>query len=192
METHHLVIVGAGGFATQVIETFKANKVQISGLVDDDRTEPVLGCPILGTLDDLKSGKIISRSLFCAIRDLEIRERIYKDFIIGWTLNCIHPSANISQDVKLGFGNYIGPGAVIMSQTKIGDNNIIEPLVVVSYNTVIGNHNHLKTHSCLLENVKIGNRNLIGVRSTILPNLELGHQNVIPEHMLYETCLTQK
>jgi sugar O-acyltransferase (sialic acid O-acetyltransferase NeuD family) len=192
METYQLIIIGAGGFATQVIETFKANKISISGIVDDHRKEQLMGYPILGTIEDLKTNQIVANSLFCAIGDRKIRENIYKMFLLGWNVNCIHPTAHIGMDVNMGFGNYIGPNTVVMPRAKIGDNNIIDPLSVISHDVVIGNHNHFAAQSCLLGNVKINNGNLLGAQCTVLPKLSIENYNIIGAGAVCTKSLTNK
>lgn len=170
-----VVIIGAGGFATQAIEAFQLSGVTVVGLLDDRRTTQLLGCPILGSIDPVYAE---GRSLFCAIGSVEIRHKIFQMFPRHW-INCIHPSAVVSKYAQIGIGNYIGPGACLMPGVRIGDNNIIDPLGLLSHDVVLGNHNHVAGHASILGRVKIGDTNLIGSNSTVLPDLTLGSHNLV-------------
>jgi sugar O-acyltransferase (sialic acid O-acetyltransferase NeuD family) len=170
-----VVIIGAGGFATQIIEVFELTGVKILGLLDDKREEPLLGYPILGKISPTNSQ---AHSLFCAIGSTSVRRKIYETFPKNW-INCIHPTAIVSKFATIGVGNYIGPGACLMPRVTIGDNNILDPLSLLSHDVVLGSHNHVAGHSSILGRVRIGDGNLIGSNSTILPGLVLGDNNIL-------------
>jgi len=181
MESPKILIIGAGGFATQVIEAFELMKVPIQGLIDDNVIEPLLGHPILGTIKDWKRGVIPFDRLFCGIGDLKTRAELFQfseSLYVFWT-NCIHPSANISRHAEIGTGNYFGPNCSVMPRAKIGNNNIVDPGAVISHDVKIGDHNHLAALSCLLGRVSIGDQNLFGGSSTVLPDLQIGDRNIV-------------
>jgi sugar O-acyltransferase (sialic acid O-acetyltransferase NeuD family) len=175
-----LIIIGAGGFAKQVIDVAQLNNYKIYGIIDDLSSEGLYNYPILGNINDLD--KILENQpqlkVFCGIGDIKTRERIFNLFPYRF-VNCIHPSSIISKYSSMGIGNYIGPGVCIMPDVVIGNNNIIDPLVVLSHDVKIGNHNHLAAHCCLLGKVSIKDCNLIGSNSTILPKINLGSNNIL-------------
>ena len=173
-----IIVIGGGGFCTQVLDAFECSGIRVSGIVDDRLKGFIFDIPIVGTLSQLEQGLIEYDSLFCAIGDPDIREEIFKRFPNKW-VNCIHPKACISHKASLGTGNYIGPNVSIMPRATIGWNNIIDPNIVVSHDVKIGSHNHLAALSCLLGRAKIGDRNLIGAGGSILPDLVVGSGNLL-------------
>jgi UDP-N-acetylglucosamine acyltransferase len=76
-------------------------------------------------------------------------------------LNQIHPTAIISDTVKIGSGNYIGPYSIITGDTEIGDNNYIASHVV------IGSPAEHKEYFGKIGKVIIGNNNRINEFVTI-------------------------
>ena len=176
-----IIIIGAGGFAKQVIEVCELTNIKIRGLINDFAFGHLLGHSILG---DMKYLSILLLNephlkIFCGIGDVMVREKIFNLYPDNF-VNCIHPDSKISSYSKIeGTGNYIGPGVCVMQDVIIGNNNIIDPLVVLSHDSHIGDHNHLAAHCCLLGRVVIKDRNLIGSNSTILPKLTLGSNNIL-------------
>ena len=175
-----LIIIGAGGFAKQVIDVAQLNKFEIIGIIDDFSLEGLYDYPILGKISDLNELLSCQSELkvFCGIGDTKVRERIFSLFPDRF-VNCIHPTAVISTYSIIGTGNYIGPNVCIMPDVKIGHNNIIDPIVVLSHDVIIGNHNHLAAHCCLLGKVTIKDCNLIGSNSTVLPKINVGSHNIL-------------
>jgi sugar O-acyltransferase (sialic acid O-acetyltransferase NeuD family) len=175
-----IIIIGAGGFAKQIIEVCELSNIKIRGLVDDFTSHDLFNYPILGNVEYLTKLLLDEPQLkiFCSIGDVNVRKRIFNLFPQNF-INCIHPNSTISKYHKMGMGNYIGPNACIMPNVTIGDNNIIDTLAVVCHDSQVSDHNHLATHSCLLGRVIIENCNLIGANSTILPNLTLGSNNIL-------------
>lgn len=175
-----VIIIGAGGFAKQVIEVCELINIKILGLIDDFASGDVFGHLILGDTIYLNN-LVINKpeiKVFCGIGDINTRKRIFNLYSDRF-INCIHPDSKISIHSKIGTGNYIGPGVCIMPDVVIGDNNIIDPLVVLSHDASIGDHNHLAAHCCLLGKVTIDDCNLIGSNSTILPKITIGKNNIL-------------
>ena len=76
-------------------------------------------------------------------------------------LNQIHPTAIISDTVKIGSGNYVGPYSIITGDTEIGNNNYIASHVV------IGSPAEHKEYFGKIGKVIIGNNNRINEFVTI-------------------------
>lgn len=73
-------------------------------------------------------------------------------------MNEIHPTAIISENVKLGKGNKILPYTIILGPTEIGDDNVIGPHVVIGSP---GQDTRNRYYDSSASFVKIGNRNII-------------------------------
>jgi len=171
-----VVIIGAGGFCKQVIDVFEETGVTIRGLLDDRRTEPLLGYPVLGTLNDHEL--MDEDRLFCGIGNVQIRKKVFESFPDRW-INCYHRDSHVSRHANIGTGNYFGPGVCVMPGAVVMNNNILDPLSVISHDCIVGSHNHLAANACLLGRVQIGDCNLIGANSTVLPDLVIGSDNIL-------------
>lgn len=123
-------------------------------------------------------------------------------------LNTIHPTAQISDNVKMGSGNFIGAFCVI-SNCEIGDNNYIGSHSVLgsiaehksyfnqSGKVIIGNNNHitefttinqgterpteLKDNIIMLRGSHVGHDSIIHDNVTISCNVMIGGHSVILE-----------
>lgn len=175
-----VIIIGAGGFAKQVIEVCELTNIKIRGLIDDFAIGELFDYPILGNIEYLTEllSKEPELKVFCGIGNVTIRKRIF-DLFPRMFINCIYPDSKISTYSMMGTGNYIGSGVCIMPDVVIGNNIIIDPLVVLSHDVIVGDHNHLAAHCCLLGKVTIEDCNLIGSNSTILPKITMGSNNIL-------------
>ena len=91
-------------------------------------------------------------------------------------LNQIHPTAIISDSVKIGSGNYIGAYSIISGDTEIGDNNYI------ASHSVIGSPAEHKDYFGIIGKVIIGNNNRINEFTTINQGTEkptILHDNIV-------------
>ncbi len=79
-------------------------------------------------------------------------------------MNKIHPTAIISDNVKLGKGNTILPYTLIQGPAEIGDNNIIGPHVVIGSPGQDTRDPYYDSSNAF---IKIGNRNIIREFSAI-------------------------
>lgn len=94
-------------------------------------------------------------------------------------VNIIHPSAIISNNVKLGFGNLICPRVVINNSSEIGNGNIINTGCIIEHDNFIGDFSQLSPGSILAGYVRIGNYCFIGSGASIIPKCKIGHQSII-------------
>lgn len=74
---------------------------------------------------------------------------------------CIHPTAILGEEVKLGCNLGIGPYSVISDNVKIGDNTLIGANVFIGKNVEIGDNVVIYPHVVIREDVVIGNNVII-------------------------------
>lgn len=89
-------------------------------------------------------------------------------------INIIDASTNLSPNLKLGSGNYIGKNVCVNSMATIGHNCILNTGSIIEHECHIENHSHIAPGSVILGNVRIGSTTLIGANSTVLPGLVIG------------------
>src|SRR5690625_686804 len=123
-----IVVIGSGGFSKQVVEIIEQLNVidqayRILGIIDDNPKKikaKVLGYPVIGDTDYIKEySKNRKLCGVIAIADGEKKESISRKLNnIEW-VNLIHPSAVISNHIKIGKGNIICAGVVINPEITI-------------------------------------------------------------------------
>ncbi|EYR64771.1 acyl-ACP--UDP-N- acetylglucosamine O-acyltransferase [Actinotalea ferrariae CF5-4] len=85
------------------------------------------------------------------------------------SLNEIHPSAVVAQDVRMGRGNVIGPNAVLFGPLTLGDENWIGPGVVLGTPPEVRGVEHTAQWARPSDGpgVRIGSRNVIREYATV-------------------------
>lgn len=191
-----VVILGAGGFAREVLDVFEAcNRVAPAWDVLGFVVEPgyaeagtiVNDKPVLGGLDWL-AAHAAEVQVTCAIGAPEHRRRLVEK---ARALGCrfctiVHPSVIATRWVTLGQGVVIAAGCILTNNIHVGDHahlNLdctvghdasigafatLSPGVHVSGNVVVGEGAYVGTGANLIEKVRIGPWSVVGAGSTIV------------------------
>lgn len=172
-----VIVLGAGGHARPVIEALRAMGHDVAGLLDDDATAPVLGCPVLGGMAALAAlrRKGIGAAVV-AIGDNASRARLgalcrSRDFAMPAV---IHPAALVSPSARLG------EGAQVMARAVIGPEAAIGPLVLVNTGAIVEHEcrleeaAHLGPGAVLCGGVRIGARALVAAGAVVRPGVTVG------------------
>jgi sugar O-acyltransferase (sialic acid O-acetyltransferase NeuD family) len=182
-----MIIVGAKGFAKEVLEVVHQLH-QLENLVFfDDVNEDVIGA-LFGKFPILKNAKdvtdyfaTIDNRFTIGIGNPVLRKRLYDKFITlgGVFTSTISPLANVGS-----FGNEIESGCNIMTGTVITSDVQIEKGVLINLNCTIGHDSvlgefvELSPGVHISGNCKIGDYSIFGTNATLLPKLTIG-TNVI-------------
>jgi len=195
-----VVIVGAGGFAREVLEIFKDQNKQkkqwnILGFIDENKDTHgriINKIPILGGLDWFKD----NIDVYCvvAIGSPEVRKKIVeklKKMNVKFC-NAIHPSVIMSEFVEFGEGVMIGAGTILTVNIKIGNHVIINLNCIVGHDTIIEDYcsiqptvevngcNHLSegvyvgTGATFIHQQSVGAWSIIGAGSVVVKNIPSG------------------
>jgi sugar O-acyltransferase (sialic acid O-acetyltransferase NeuD family) len=194
----NVILIGASGHARSVADVINAQgRYRISGLIDSFQ-EPgtvCFGYEILGGEKDLPN---ICRDLkiykaFTAIGDNYQRqamtERVQEAVPGIEFIACIHPSAIVGSDVKIGAGTVIMPGVIIVSGSSIAEgcilntsssidhDSIMEPWSSLGPGAIAGGRLHLGKRSAInlgakvIHNTNIGSDTLVGAGAVVLENI---------------------
>lgn len=182
-----MLIIGAKGFAKEVLEVFHQVD-QLDNIAFYDDVNADIGKLLLGTFPILKNEdeaiayfKKNGNEFTIGIGNPHLRYKLYQKFkqLGGAYTSCISPQATIgSYDIAIMEGANILPNATISNSTKIGKGCIIYYNVIVTHDCIIGDFVELSPNAILLGNVKVGSFSHIGANCTILPNVTIG-KNVI-------------
>lgn len=182
-----VLLLGAGGHAKGVIGFLK-HSYEILGLIEKDYYSGeglISSVPVIGTDKDLKSfyQKGITNALVTvgSTGDSSLRERLfYMAKEIGFTMiNAIHPTAVISEDVKIGCGNTFMAGTIINSGTVIGDNTIINTGAIVDHDCIVEDHTHIAPGVKIAGGVFVGEGTHVGIGAVVIQGIHIGRKALI-------------
>ena len=196
-----LFIVGAGGFGREAVWTVeRINKAaqqplwNVVGFADDDPEKAsgnFEGYPMLGNCEKA-SRDFPGASIFIAIGDNAIREKLYRQLRGHDFPALIDPSAQVSPTTEFRHGTYIACEAVVSVGTEIGKFVIINaragvghdskvgdfvnicPGVSLSGHTVIEDHVFMGTNSCTAPNMTVGKGAVVACGTPVLKAVEPG------------------
>jgi sugar O-acyltransferase (sialic acid O-acetyltransferase NeuD family) len=182
-----MLIIGAKGFAKEVLEVLSQNDELHNVAFFDDVNADVYGLlynrfPILKSLEEVQQYfKATSNKFTIGIGNPSLRKKLCDKFITigGEFTQTISPKAFIGN-----FGNAIDEGCNIMTGTvitndvSIGKGVLVNLNCTIGHDSIIGDFVELSPGVHVSGNCKIGAYCNVGTNATILPKITLG-QNVI-------------
>lgn len=181
-----MLIIGAKGFAKEVLEIFKQNN-QLDNLAFYDDVNPEIGdflyeqFPILKNENQVKSHFAINNEFTIGIGNPVLRKKLYDKFVSlgGKFVSAISPQAILgSFNVEIGIGSNVLSNATFSNSAKIGIGTIVYYNTTITHDCIVEDFVELSPNVTLLGNVTIGSYTQIGAGAVILPKLTIG-KNVI-------------
>lgn len=154
----NLLIIGAGGHGKVVAEAAKLggrfNKI---AFLDDWNLENVLGCHVVGGIEDYKSLKEEYKYAFVAIGNNKVRLNLIKNLLNeGYIVpKIIHPKAVVSEYSDIDVGTVILAGAVINVDTKIGKGCILNINSTLDHDSIISDGCHISSGAVIRSMVRV-------------------------------------
>lgn len=188
VKSNKVFIYGGGGFGKIAIDILKTkHEYEVFGVVDSNYPDKkdVLGVSVIGNddcLDNLlKQGYNKFFNAVGFLNKAHYRKPTYemlknKGFE---SINVIHKTAIIEDDVSFGEGNLVCAGVIIGSEVRVGSNCIINAGAVISHDCIISDHCHIASGAVLAGAVTIGENTLIGQNVTINSLVKIGKNVVI-------------
>ncbi len=182
-----MLIIGAKGFAKEVLQVFIDSKFSGQIAFYDDVNDDVSGFlydefPILKNEDEvLEFFKTNGNEFTIGIGSPVLRYKLYKKIINlgGNFTSSISPLAQIgSYDVTIGIGSNVLSQAIFSNSSQIGIGCIVYYNVVITHDCVVGDFVELSPNVILLGRCSVGSFSQIGANVTILPDVKIG-ENVI-------------
>ncbi len=178
-----LLIVGAGGFAKELLVAVRECGLYSEILFFDDVTENSESI-FLGCFRVIKSIEEVEQRFAAGERKFSVgvgkpndRESLTKKFeaIGGVPETIISPSAIIGEyDNVIHRGTCILSGSVIETSNTIGQGVLLHVGSFVSHDVTIGDFCEISPRANLLGGVTLGKRCRVGTNATILPRVKLG------------------
>jgi sugar O-acyltransferase (sialic acid O-acetyltransferase NeuD family) len=183
-----MLIIGAKGFAKEVLEICHQNGDTIDLAFYDDVNEDIVDklynqFPILHSLDQAKKYfESIDKRFTIGIGNPELRKKMGDKFTaIGGVLSStISKTAEIGQfDVTIGSGSNILAGVKISNSVTIGDCTLVYYNSIITHDVVIGNYVEISPGVTVLGRVQIQDNCQIGAGAIILPDVVIGKNTIV-------------
>ncbi len=182
-----MLVIGAKGFAKEVLEIFYQNGYSKEIAFFDNVNTDLPGLlynkfSIINNFEDAKIWLIKNPSFCLGLGNPTIRFEMAKKFIgIGGVLtSLISPLATIGHfGTTIGFGSNIMTGTVITNDISIGEGVLINFNCYIAHDSIIGDYTEISPGSHILGNVKVGSFVTIGTSATILPKIIIGNNVII-------------
>lgn len=182
-----MLIVGAKGFAKEVLEIFHQIGKTDNIVFYDDVNEDI-GDLLFDKYSILKNEtqvleyfKSNGNQFTIGIGNPKLRSRLYKKFINlgGEYISTISPLAMMGNyEINIGAGSNILMNAVFSNSITLGKGCIIYYNVVITHDCELGDFVEISPCAILLGRCKVGSFTHIGANVTILPDVRIG-KNVI-------------
>lgn len=169
---NRLIIIGAGGHGKVIADNALKNGYKNICFLDDNTTGDVMGFPIIGTSSKIVSLDDGNTDFIIGIGNNAVRKEIAEKNQVNW-VSIVHPSAQISFNVKIGKGTVVMANAVINVCTAVGEHCIINTSAVVEHDNVVEDYVHISPKASLGGSVHIGANTHIGIGATVKNNVDV-------------------
>ena len=172
------IIIGAGTYGEVYLNYLKEANYNIIGFLDDNQKlwgSKVGDVDVIGGVKELNSLKSKGvEAVFCPLGNNHLRVQFLSlaNSLGFQTPSYIHPSANISKNVKIGEGVYVLLGVNIMPDV------MLEDFVMVSMGANIAHHSFLKKGTFISTGVNFGasitanEYTYVGIGATVMTGLK--------------------
>lgn len=175
-----LIIIGAGGFSKSIIDSLDKKKYELIGFLDTFKCGFHQNYRIIGNSLDLLENKE-KYVYFIGIGDPITRKYFY-DILKKYNLkliNIIDKTANISENVKLGYGIFVGKSVIVNADVILEDNVVLNTRALIEHGNYISAHSNISTNTVLNGDVHIGQCSFIGSCSVINGQIDIGSNVII-------------
>jgi sugar O-acyltransferase (sialic acid O-acetyltransferase NeuD family) len=184
-----LVIVGAGGFGTEVAwaarsATSITARHEIIGFCDDDTSKAGgrwADLPVLGSPEDAAPALPSPPGFICAIGNGAQRANVVGRLLgLGWQpVAVIDSSAMVAPGTVVGLGTYVGAGSILSPNVRVGHHALINYHCSIGHDSILENFTtvqpggrisggcHLAEGATVNSNAVIAPRCRVGRRATV-------------------------
>ncbi len=186
-----IYIIGASGHGKVCLDILNSSGWSVIGFFDDNPEivgYNINGISVLGAIEEIF--KIISQpkiKTIIAIGNNYERYNMVKKLInniknreiSSCFVNAIHPSAIISPNIEMGYGNFIAPGVIINCNTQLGSFIIVNTGATIDHDNIIYDYAQISPGCNLAGNVTIEEGAFLGTGSVVIPGKTIGAYSVI-------------
>ena len=175
---NNLLIVAAGGHGKVVVEAADAMKKWDKVAFLDDNFQSIVnhhGYQVLGSLDSALEFQDEYKDIFVAVGNnqdrLELMEKYTRE---GFNIPIIiHPTATVSNTVKINHGIVIMANATVNASVSIGNGSIINTSSSIDHDCVLDDGVHICPGANLAGDVRVGRMCWIGIGAIIIQGIRI-------------------
>lgn len=186
-EPTRIAIIGAGGFAREVLDVYdacnraKQGSFEVVGFLADGAEVGALvnERPILGGVEWLADHPDVLA--ICAIGDTAVRRKVVRRAEAAGARfhSVVHPGATLTRWVQIGTGTVITAGCIITNQIRIGSHVHLNLDSTVGHDCVIEDFVTVAPGVHVSGNVTLGEGCNVGTGAAIIQGLTIGPGAVI-------------
>ena len=183
-----MLIIGASGFAQEILEIFH-EKGELNNLAFYDDINTIKEDKLYNKFPVLKNHNQVIRffesngnEFVIGIGNPELRSKMYEKFTLlgGRVTTFISLKANIgSYNVNIGDGVIILSGVNVSNNVSIGKGSMIYYNSNITHDCKVGDFVEISPSVNLLGRVEVGSYSNLGTNCTILPNIKIGSKVVV-------------
>lgn len=185
-----LVILGAGGFAREVLDVVDAinqaapDSWQVEGFVSErqsDWGQILHGTPVVGGLEWFTKARCAQVEVVCGIGNPAVRKRLIgrcHDLGVR-SATLVHPRATLTRWVTLGAGTIVTAGVVLTNDIQVGAHVHLNLNVTVGHDAVLGDFCTVAPGVNVSGNVTVGEGCDLGTGAAIIQKLTIGAWSVV-------------
>lgn len=188
--TIRLAILGAGGFAREVLDVVEAiNAVapqafHVEGFVSEraaDWGQVLNGVPVVGDWAWFDAARRRDVQVVCGIGNPAVRKRVIgRSAQLGLRYaTLVHPRATLTRWVKLGEGSIVTAGVVLTNNIEVGVHVHLNLNVTVGHDAVLGDFCTVAPGVNVSGNVTVGEGCDLGTGAAIIQKLTIGAWSVV-------------
>lgn len=183
-----MLIIGAKGFAKEVLETLYVENKYFDRIYFYDDVNDEIGTHLYGKFEIIKDIKSVNSTLgdtfdfTVGIGNPLLRQKVIKKFTaIGGRLQSVISSlAKIgSFDTSLEAGANIMAGTIITNSVRIGKAPLVNLNCTIGHDCIVGDFLEMSPGSHISGNCTLGDYVNIGTNVTILPKITIGSNVII-------------
>lgn len=178
-----MLVIGAGGFATELTDLLVANHPMEELVFYDDVSQPTPALflnrfPVLGNFEAAQAYfQKGDRRFVLGLGNPAARRALCEKFLSagGALESTIHNSANIGAfEVSIGAGCNILAGVHISSSVQVGQGCLLYYQSVITHHVVLGDFVTLAPGAVLLGGCRVQDAAFIGAGAIVLPGVTIG------------------
>lgn len=174
---NEIVVLGAGGFSTEIIEASELSGWHVLELYADDpeaKGRVLLGKTCLGSIDAFE--RLSPRAYVFAMGDNQARQRLGTRLAASGhrAIAVIHPTAIVSPTATIGGGAYIAAGVFIGPRSIVGQSAIINVGASIGHDAIVGDFAQVCPGARISGFARLGVGSFAGSNSVLGPKISLG------------------
>lgn len=187
MENKPVILLGAGGHATVLLDVLTLVGANVLGYLDKSSGgggDNLRDVPFLGVDEEVRRFSptdILLVNGIGSVGKAESRREIFLKFR-AWGYHfrsVIHPTATISNWARMGEGVQVMAGAVVGANVTVGDNVIINTRATVDHDCHLASHVHIAPGAVLSGMVQVGESAHIGTGAAVKQGVRIGERAIV-------------